>query len=82
MEWTGTVFPFSASIENHTLILEEKNNGIPIHIKEVYSDGKVGIRNVENRVKIFHPHASFEIKLTGDITSMTIKIPLEGGTSL
>ncbi|WP_024347907.1 sensor histidine kinase [Lacrimispora indolis] len=72
----------SASIENHTLILEEKNNGIPIHIKEVYSDGKVGIRNVENRVKIFHPHASFEINLTGDITSMTIKIPLEGGTSL
>ncbi|GLC78990.1 sensor histidine kinase [Lacrimispora brassicae] len=72
----------SASIEDHTLILEEINNGIPINIKEVYSNGKVGIRNVENRIKIFHPHASFEISLTGDITSMTIKIPLEGGTSL
>ena len=71
----------SASIEDDTLILKVKNNGIPIDIQEVYSDGKVGIRNVENRIKIFHPHASFEIKLTGDITSMTIKIPLEGGTS-
>ena len=72
----------SASIKDHTLILEEKNNGIPIHIQEVYSDGKVGIRNVENRIKIFHPHAVFEINLTGNITSMTIKIPLEGETSL
>lgn len=71
----------SASIEDDTLILKVKNNGIPIDIQEVYSDGKVGIRNVENRIKIFHPHASFEIKLTGDITSMTIKIPLEGGTT-
>lgn len=75
-----TIF-ISASIEDDTLILRVKNNGIPIDIQEVYSDGKVGIRNVENRIKIFHPHASFEIKLTGDITSMTIKIPLEGGTS-
>jgi len=71
----------SASIEDDTLILKVKNNGIPIDIQEVYSDGKVGIRNVENRIKIFHPQASFEIKLTGDITSMTIKIPLEGGTT-
>ncbi|EXG84173.1 Histidine kinase,'ATPase, histidine kinase/DNA gyrase B/HSP90-like' [Clostridium sp. ASBs410] len=71
----------SASIEDDTLILKIKNNGIPIDIQEVYSDGKVGIRNVENRIKIFNPHASFEIKLTGDITSMTIKIPLEGGTT-
>ena len=71
----------SASIEDQTLVLEVKNNGIPINIREAYSDGKVGIRNVENRIKIFHPHASFEINLIGDITSMTIKIPLEGGTS-
>ncbi|WP_313583918.1 cache domain-containing sensor histidine kinase [Lacrimispora sp.] len=71
----------SASIEDDTLVLRVKNNGIPIDIQEVYSDGKVGIRNVENRIKIFHPYASFEIKLTGDITSMTIKIPLEGGAS-
>ncbi len=71
----------SASIVDEILILKVKNNGIPIDIQEVYSDGKVGIRNVENRIKIFHPRASFEIKLTGDITSMTIKIPLEGGTS-
>ena len=71
----------SASIVDQTLVLEAKNNGIPINIQEVYSDGKVGIRNVENRIKIFHPHASFEINLTEDITSMTIKIPLEGGTS-
>jgi len=71
----------SASLEDEVLILKVKNNGIPIDIQEVYSDGKVGIRNVENRIKIFHPRASFEIKLTGDITSMTIKIPLEGGTS-
>ena len=71
----------SASVEDEVLILKVKNNGIPIDIQEVYSDGKVGIRNVENRIKIFHPRASFEIKLTGDITSMTIKIPLEGGAS-
>ncbi len=72
----------SAFIEDQTLILEAKNNGIPINIQEVYSDGKVGIRNVGNRIKIFHPHASFEIKLIGDITSMRIKIPLEGETSV
>ena len=79
-EGISITISISAFIKNQTLILETQNNGIPINIQEVYSDGKVGIRNVENRIKIFHPHASFEIKLTGDITSMTIKIPLEGGT--
>ena len=83
MEGDGILITISisASIVDQTLVLEAKNNGIPINIQEVYSDGKVGIRNVENRIKIFHPHASFEINLTRDITSMTIKIPLEGGTS-
>ncbi|HCD45991.1 MAG TPA: sensor histidine kinase [Lachnoclostridium sp.] len=81
VDGTSITISISASIVDQTLILKVKNNGIPIDIQEVYSDGKVGIRNVENRIKIFHPHASLEIKLTGDITSMTIKIPLEGGTS-
>ncbi|MFT4006812.1 MAG: histidine kinase [Lacrimispora sp.] len=79
-EGISITISISAFIKNQTLILETQNNGIPINIQEVYSDGKVGIRNVENRIKIFHPHASFEIKLTGDITSITIKIPLEGET--
>lgn len=72
----------SASIEDQTLILEAQNNGLPIDIQEVYSEGKVGVRNVENRIKIFHPDAFFEIKLIGSITSVTIKIPLEGEISL
>ncbi len=72
----------SASIEDQTLILEAQNNGLPIDIQEVYSEGKVGVRNVENRIKIFHPGAFFEIKLIGSITSVTIKIPLEGEISL
>ena len=72
----------SASIEDQTLILEAQNNGLPIDIQKVYSEGKVGVRNVENRIKIFHPGAFFEIKLIGSITSVTIKIPLEGEISL
>ena len=70
----------SAVIRDQVLILEEKNNGTPIRPEEVYADGKVGVRNVENRIKLLHPDASFEIGLTEGITSMTVKIPLKGGT--
>lgn len=67
-----------AFIKHEMLVLEECNNGAPIRIDEVYMPGKVGIQNVENRVRIFHPKADFSIDLKDGITSMTIQIPLEG----
>lgn len=74
----------SAMVGNHTLILEVNNDGIPINPDEVYADGKVGVRNVENRIKLLHPNAAFKIGLEDGITSMTIEIPLNdyaGGTN-
>lgn len=69
----------SAYIQDNFLIIQEKNNGIPIVLDEVHADGKVGIQNVENRLHIFHPDCQFQVKLVDEITCITIQIPL-GGT--
>ncbi len=78
MEGISITIWIQAFIQNDCLILEEKNNGLPIQPEQIYGPGKVGIPNVENRIRIFHPKADFSIGLKDGITSMTIKIPLEG----
>lgn len=75
MEGISITIWISAILKNQVLVLEERNNGVPIQMDDVYAEGKVGIRNVENRVKIIHPDASFQIHLENGITSVTIKIP-------
>lgn len=68
----------SAAIQNHCLILKEYNNGVPIRTEDVYAEGKVGVRNVENRIRLIHPSANFSVELIDGITTFTISIPLEG----
>lgn len=68
-----------AYVQNGFLVMQERNNGVPINLNEVYAEGKVGIQNVESRVRIFHPDAQFKIELIDEITCITIQIPL-GGT--
>ena len=70
-----TIWITSKVIE-HTLTLTVQNNGIPIDLSALQGSEKVGITNVENRLKIFHPDARLEINLVDDITTFAIYIPL------
>ena len=76
-EGISIIIWITASVRDRALILEERNNGVPIQVDAVYAEGKVGIRNVENRIRMIHPQAVFEIGLEDGITSVIIKIPLE-----
>lgn len=67
----------SSKIEDDELVLTIKNNGIPIDIAALRSSEKVGVTNVENRLKIFHPNSRLDINLIDNITSFTIHIPLQ-----
>ena len=70
-----TIWITSKVIE-HTLTLTVQNNGIPIDLSALQGSEKVGITNVENRLKFFHPDARLEINLVDDITTFAIYIPL------
>ena len=65
-----------ACIDHGTLVLTIKNNGIPIDLAALRASEHVGITNVENRLKIFHPEAQLDIALEDGITRFTINIPM------
>lgn len=66
----------TSKVEEHTLILTVKNNGIPIDLSALHGSEKVGITNVENRLKMFRPDSRLDIDRMDDITSFAIYIPL------
>lgn len=63
-------------VQDNNLVLSVRNNGIPIDLSILRSSENVGITNVENRLKLFHPDSSLDIELMDEITSFTIRIPL------